>query len=44
MGGIIEAIEKCKNDSSKVEEWQLAGEKFLKAKSRSTKTISIRNS
>lgn len=44
IGGITEVIEKCKNDSSKAGEWHLAGEKFLKAKSRSTKTNSSRNS
>ena len=44
IGSIIESVEKCKNDSSKTEEWHLAGEKFLKAKSRSTKTTPSRNS
>jgi hypothetical protein len=37
VGAIIESIAKSKNDSKKSEEWHLAGEKFLKAKSKSTK-------
>lgn len=43
VGCIIDSIEKCKADSLKAEVWQLAGEKFLKAKSRSLKTTSSRN-
>ncbi len=40
VGCIIESINECKKDSGKMEEWQIAGEKFLKAKSRSTKSLS----
>ena len=43
VGCIKETIEKCKTDFSKAEEWQLAGEKFLRAKSRSSKTTSSPN-
>lgn len=43
VGCIVESIEKCKTDSAKMEAWQLSGEKFLKAKSKSLKTISSRN-
>lgn len=43
IGCIIESVENCKTDPMKAQVWQLAGEKFLKAKSRSYKTVSNRN-
>ena len=43
VGAIIEAIEKSKNNSKQSEEWHLAGEKFLKAKSKSTKSVATNN-
>lgn len=34
VGGLIKVIETCKADSHQMEEWQAAGEKFLKSRPR----------
>lgn len=46
VGGLLEVIETCKIDPNKSEEWQYAGEKFLKSrhKSNTRATKATRNS
>ena len=38
IGGLIEVMQTCRDNPHKMEEWQSAGEKFLKLKSRSRPT------